>query len=156
MKTDGKNVVVEVVYKDPEGKELVAYRTLNEVLENSADEILEQCEQPCRGGSCFNESQNHCDCGGEYEDYGFDKIVIDTGQFKQNWVMASDRTPMCYESGGWDGLRSDFVACVDDKGIPHIARVYEGFLDGSEFRDWYGEFDYEISNVVKWTYLPQP
>jgi hypothetical protein len=77
MKIHGNAVKVEVVYKDQDGKELVVYRTLSEVLNGNIEDIIDSCEQPCR--TCYTESQNHC--APEYEDFDFDEILIDTAQF---------------------------------------------------------------------------
>jgi hypothetical protein len=68
----------------------------------------------------------------------------------EKWVSVNDRTPHAWESGNWDGKRSDKVLCQDSKGEYHIAEVYEGTLDGSRFVNWYDSRDYEIDNVVKW------
>jgi hypothetical protein len=65
-------------------------------------------------------------------------------------------TPIAYETGDWDGKRSDEVVAVDDIGRKHIARVYEGIMDGSEFKDWVDGDDYIIDReIIKWLSLPE-
>ena len=64
--------------------------------------------------------------------------------------------PITYETGEWDGKRSDEVVAVDDIGIKHIARVYAGVMDGNEFIDWVDGNDYIIDRkIIKWLSLPE-
>jgi hypothetical protein len=63
--------------------------------------------------------------------------------------------PIAYETGAWDGRRSDEVVAVDDIGRKHIARVYAGIMDGNEFIDWVDSDDYIINReIVKWLSIP--
>lgn len=72
------------------------------------------------------------------------------------WKYVEKETPLCYETGKWDGIRSDEVVAEDDIGRKHIARVYEGAIDGSSFRDWFDSDDYSIDReIVRWLALPQ-
>lgn len=65
--------------------------------------------------------------------------------------------PICYETGPWDGKRSDFVLAIFDGLNPITARVYAGTMDGFEFADWYDADDNSINaKVEKWMYLPNP
>ena len=72
-----------------------------------------------------------------------------------SWKKLELEKPIAYENGDWDGKRSDNVLCVDTDGLFHIARMYEGFMDGSEFCDFYDERDFEVDNVVMWMYIPE-
>lgn len=64
--------------------------------------------------------------------------------------------PVAYERGDWDGLRSDEVIAVDDIGRKHIARIYQGVLDGTEFCDWVDNTDYIIDReIVKWAKIEE-
>lgn len=62
--------------------------------------------------------------------------------------------PIAYEIGNWDGKRSNEVVVEDDDGEKYIARLYEGFLDGSEFKDWIDNNGYTLFNIIKWIELP--
>jgi len=70
------------------------------------------------------------------------------------WNYTKDKNPICTEKGNWDGLRSDKVIAQDSKGETFIAVLYSGFIDGSEFNDWYRQDDYELSDIVRWMSIP--
>jgi len=58
---------------------------------------------------------------------------------KGNLVMKkidweTDKTPICYNTGDWDGKASDLCLCQDDKGKYHLAKCYE--YHNGEF-EWY-------------------
>jgi hypothetical protein len=72
------------------------------------------------------------------------------------WISVKDRLPICFESGNWDGLRSDLVLVIDSKGDMFVALVYNGFMDGSEFTNWYNKTDYELNEITHWQKLPEP
>jgi len=72
------------------------------------------------------------------------------------WKKLDDETPIATEAGEWDGLKSSALLVADKDEIIHVAIMYEGFMDGSNFRNFYDEVsDYEIDNVVYWSYIPQ-
>lgn len=71
------------------------------------------------------------------------------------WIYTKERNPICTEKGNWDGLRSDKVIVQDSKGETFIAVLYSGFIDGSDFNDWYDVDDFEISDIVRWTSIPE-
>jgi len=58
--------------------------------------------------------------------------------------------PNCYQSGNWDGLRSDFALVETKDGNYHVARMYAGRMDGFEYADWSDQNDFEIDNVIRW------
>lgn len=66
------------------------------------------------------------------------------------WKSTEFSNPLAWETGNWDGKKSDEVLCEDKKGIRYLATYYEGRLDGSDFKDWYDQNDNEISDVVKY------
>jgi hypothetical protein len=73
-----------------------------------------------------------------------------------NWISVEDRYPIALETGDWDGKRSDFVLTCSSSGVYHIARLYSGFLDGSDFNDWVNHTDdYILSRITHWQYLPE-
>jgi hypothetical protein len=71
-------------------------------------------------------------------------------------IRVKDREPMCYQSGNWDGLKSDQLLVVDNKDAYHVCVAYSGILDGSKFLDFYDTSDFEVKNVVAWQSLPTP
>lgn len=68
-----------------------------------------------------------------------------------NWKDINTSKPIAYKSGHWDGLKSDEILVYN--GEYHIATMYEGFLDGHEFCDFYDKNDYEIKDVKYWAEL---
>ena len=63
--------------------------------------------------------------------------------------------PVAYETGKWDGKRSDFVLVECSYLNFRVARIYHGTLDGFEFTDWYDEYDNDIPFVpIRWRELP--
>ena len=71
-------------------------------------------------------------------------------EFTQRWIPVKEELPVAYESGDWDGLRSDFVIAKCKNDYWYKARIYEGFMDGEDFCDWTDQEDYKIKNVVSW------
>lgn len=64
--------------------------------------------------------------------------------------------PIAHETGDWDGKRSDEVLAVDDIGRKIVARLYEGKMDGSHFKDWYDSEGFSIEReIVKWLSIPE-
>ena len=71
-------------------------------------------------------------------------------EFAQRWISVEDELPICYESGDWDGLRSDFVLVKNKNGAWRKGRLYSGIIDGSKYSDWYDEYDFELDNITHW------
>ena len=72
-----------------------------------------------------------------------------------NWIEIENHTPITYETGDWDGKRSCEVVAQDESGKNYIARLYEGFLDGINFKDWIDSNDDYINNkILRWVALP--
>ena len=72
------------------------------------------------------------------------------------WNDASKIKPLAYKVGGWDGRKSDKVLVCTFGGKFHVAEMYEGILDGSEFCDFYDDRDFYIPNVRYWTNIDEP
>lgn len=53
------------------------------------------------------------------------------------WNKTAESLPHAYETGDWDGKRSDQVMIQLKDNIVCIGVLYEGFIDGEEFQDWY-------------------
>lgn len=68
------------------------------------------------------------------------------------WINA-DIEPHCYESGNWDGKRSDWHLVETKEGLS-VGRCYSGFMDGSSFCCWYSDKDYEIE-VIRYQKINQ-
>lgn len=71
-------------------------------------------------------------------------------EFAQRWIPVEEELPLCYESGLWDGLRSDFVLVKFQDGRWTKARLYSGILDGNSFNDWCNENDYQLYIITHW------
>jgi len=72
------------------------------------------------------------------------------------WIDIKRQKPNCFESGNWDGLRSNFVLVFDKNGNYSIARAYEGVVDGNKYFEFYDSNDFEIFNVIFWAKLIEP
>ena len=86
----------------------------------------------------------------EYSKEPFIQIGFIVGaEFAQRWIPVEEELPICYESGDWDGRRSDFVLVKTLDGGWYKAKLYSGTIDGSEFNDWVNEND-NLLNVIYW------
>ena len=70
------------------------------------------------------------------------------------WNLLTESQPLATENGNWDGLRSEPVLVADYGGTFYIAVMYEGKMDGNEYRDFFSLDDYEISGITHWMYIP--
>ena len=68
------------------------------------------------------------------------------------WISVEDRFPNAHETSvWWDGRKSDSVIVELVNGKHEVAHLYSGFMDGSEFNDWYDNGGFELDDkVVKW------
>lgn len=71
-------------------------------------------------------------------------------QLAQRWISVKEELPIAYETGNWDGKRSDFVLAKNIYGNWFKARTYQGFMDGHNFCDFVDDTDIVISNIVYW------
>ena len=78
--------------------------------------------------------------------------------FAESWIDVNEDLPHAYESGNWDGLRSDLCLVEFKDGSLDFARIYKGQMDGFEFCDWYDkmDFDFGTSVIVKWRPINRP
>lgn len=77
------------------------------------------------------------------------------GQFKPKWVSVEIEKPLCYKSGNWDGLNSDFVLFKTHTGLIFQGGLNEGVLDGVSFSDWYKNDGFLVENVTQWMPIPE-
>lgn len=92
--------------------------------------------------------------------FGIDLNGYEDKVLTNPWIYSTDRLPLCYETGGWDGKRSDLVLAETERGVIFLAKCYEGSLDGTDFFNWYqldsssGD-EYELATkVIKWMKIP--
>jgi len=71
-------------------------------------------------------------------------------ELAQRWIPIEKELPIAFESGNFDGLRSEFVIGKFKNGDWTKCRVYSGFMDGFNFVDWVDEHDCEILDIVEW------
>lgn len=69
---------------------------------------------------------------------------------KNKWVKVREKLPSCYESGEWDGLRSEEIIFMCENGDKYVGRLYSGFIDGSHFNDFTDISSFVIPNVTEW------
>ena len=69
---------VKIIFKNSEGQKEEMTITIDKLLESTKDDLHEMLEEtrPCTSASCNNESQNFCDCGGSFEDYLIDEVLV--------------------------------------------------------------------------------
>jgi hypothetical protein len=72
------------------------------------------------------------------------------------WNKLSEKRPLATRTGMFDGKKSDKVLVADEFGKYHIAEMYEGILDGTEFCDFYDTRDYEVFKVEYWAEIESP
>jgi len=70
------------------------------------------------------------------------------------WVNVEDATPTAYHTGNFDGKKSDPVLAEIEFGVYKIGVVYEGYMDGRHFVQWYDENDFEIKTPKRWRNIP--
>lgn len=71
-------------------------------------------------------------------------------EFAQRWIPVEEEKPLAYETGEWDGKRSNFVLAKDKHGNVYIARIYQGVIDGSEFCDFVDRTEYDLNDIISW------
>lgn len=71
-------------------------------------------------------------------------------EIAQRWIPIEEELPICFESGEWDGKRSEFVLVKHSNSNWRKGRIYSGILDGHKYNDWYDENDYELGNITHW------
>ena len=76
------------------------------------------------------------------------------------WIEVNNSLPLCTSTGDWDGKQSDIILAETITGKKFLAQCYEGFMDGSEFFDWYqvdeiNQNDWLINeSVSRWMKIP--
>lgn len=72
------------------------------------------------------------------------------------WISVKVETPIAYRSGEWDGQMSDKVIAEDQDGKRYLAVLYEGTMDGTNFKDWYDDSGLDIKkDIVRWLKIPE-
>lgn len=70
------------------------------------------------------------------------------------WYKLKNKKPLAYQTGCWDGKKSDKVLVCTLSGKYYVAEMYEGFKE--EFCVFYDDSDYEIQYVAYWTEIDSP
>ena len=74
------------------------------------------------------------------------------------WQCPKKDKPLCYQTGNWDGKRSDQILVELKDGKYVVATCYEGTMDGSSFFDWYhgvDEWELKEEDVRRWMKIPE-
>jgi len=83
------------------------------------------------------------------------KALESPAPVQDGWISVESKTPIAYKTGNWDGMKSDPVFTKNDKtGEYHVGVMYEGYLDGNHFKDWYDLNDYEIDTPTHYMEIP--
>lgn len=73
------------------------------------------------------------------------------------WIKLADKKPSAYQSGAWDGLKSDEILVLTNTGRMYLAVMYEASMDGSYFCEFYDVRDYEVKDITHWAEIePAP
>lgn len=73
----------------------------------------------------------------------------------KQWIKVEESLPNTYQTGDWDGKRSDLVLAVNEYEDYILARLYEGFMDGGHFQEWADDKDYTLNHkVLAWMKIP--
>lgn len=71
------------------------------------------------------------------------------------WKYVDKELPICYETGDWDGKRSDEVLVQDRHGNNYLAVLYSGIIDGNDFSEWQNQNGMDIYHIVRWCNIPE-
>lgn len=75
-------------------------------------------------------------------------------QEQEEWISVEEKLPITFETGHWDGKRSEIVVVKNGEDSYHICRLYSGFMDGFEFNDWAeAKHDLIVEDVTHWKNL---
>jgi hypothetical protein len=71
---------VKIIFKNSEGAKEELTITVDKLLDSQKDDLYEMLEdmRPCTSASCNSESQNFCDCGGSFDNYSIDEVLVMT------------------------------------------------------------------------------
>lgn len=70
----------------------------------------------------------------------------------KHWIKTEEQLPFTWETGDWDGKRSNQVLVKDEKGEHFVATYYE-FPHGDT--EWYDRDDFSLRyKVVMWMEIP--
>ena len=76
-----------------------------------------------------------------------------------DWInIKTDKRPLCYQTGDWDGKKSDVILCYNEyEDELFTATCYEGTMDGDNFFECYDENDFEVTEqVTHWCNINKP
>jgi hypothetical protein len=85
-----------------------------------------------------------------YDDAKNIGAFINGAEFAQRWIPVNEELPIAYESGNWDGLRSEYILAKNIDGNWFKARIYQGVMDGFKYCDWVTESDTILTEIIYW------
>lgn len=72
---------------------------------------------------------------------------------KQHWNNVEELLPLAWDTGHWDGKKTDQLLVQDENGNYHIATYYE-FDDN--YTEWYDNHDSTLRyKIIRWMEIPQ-
>lgn len=110
-----------------------------EIEEAAKKSYEEQCHEETSAYECFFHYTDQ-----KLYSAGFNEGIL----YAQHWIPIKERLPRCFESGSWDGLRSEWCLVKNKEGDWFKARLYSGVMDGSEFNDWYDDDYFQLNNIT--------
>lgn len=86
------NKTVRIIFKNDTGDIKHISISMEQLLEYTSNDFYEWLDNtsPCTSSSCNNESQNFCDCGGNFEDYEIVDVEIFTETSEDDTDAYSD------------------------------------------------------------------
>lgn len=70
---------------------------------------------------------------------------------QSKWIDINKDWPLCFETGDWEGKKSDKLLFIDSKGDRFIGECYQG----DDYTDIYDEKGYIRDNVTHYQTLPE-
>lgn len=82
------------------------------------------------------------------------KAALENAAEKYDWINVADKLPLTLPRQGWDGKVSDLVLMRNSEGRIFVGYFNHGFMDGSEFNDWYEENEFTVHGINYWCEIP--
>lgn len=82
------------------------------------------------------------------------KAALEKAAEKYDWINVADKLPLTLPRNGWDGKVSDLVLMRNSEGRIFVGHFNDGFIDGTEFNEWYTENEFTVHGINYWCEIP--
>ena len=84
------------------------------------------------------------------------KLMADFALSVQSkWISVKEQLPLAYQTGDWNGKKSDPFLGLSKVGFVYQCVLYSGIIDGSEYNDFFTVDDFVV-DIEFWMPLPKP